>query len=82
MAIRFRLLRSLLVACCAAAIALAPAASAEPSKVDDSGGVPTVNGVPCVAGHLGTCLSFLQNRPPHADPIPRSKIGHSPTVRR
>jgi hypothetical protein len=80
-----------MVASCAAAIAIAPIAAADPSDVDTPGGgttvisggpVPTVNGVPCVAGHLGTCLGFLQNHPPYADPQPRSTVGHSPTVRR
>ena len=40
--------------------------------------VPTMNGVPCVAGHLGTCIGFAQNQPPRR--TPRSSIGHSPTV--
>ncbi|MDV3130342.1 hypothetical protein M1247_35935 [Mycobacterium sp. 21AC1] len=68
------------------AVVFAPAASAEPADRDPtgvySGGpVPTVNGVPCVAGHLGTCLSFEQNQP-SARPTPRTGLGHSPTVRR
>jgi hypothetical protein len=76
-----------LLGCWAVAVAVAPAAVAEPSDSDStqvrSGGpVPTVNGVPCVAGHLGTCLSFLQNNPPEANPVVRSGVGHSPTVRR
>ncbi|WP_231376617.1 hypothetical protein [Mycobacterium sp. 141] len=77
-----------LVACWALAVAGAPAAMAQPSDTDGievrSGGpVPTLNGVPCVSGHLGTCLSFLQNNPPGMRPVaPRSGVGHSPTVRR
>jgi hypothetical protein len=71
----------------AVAIAVAPAAAAEPSdsgstEVRSGGPVPTVNGVPCVAGHLGTCLGFLQNHPPAANPVVHSDVGHSPTVRR
>lgn len=78
----------LLVGCCAAAIAFAPPAAAGPTAATDptgnySGGpVPTVNGVPCVGGRLGTCLGFRQNRPPAANPGARSTLGHSPTVRR
>jgi hypothetical protein len=69
------------------AIAFAPVAGAEPAATDPTGNrsggpVPTVNGVPCVAGHLGTCLSFQQNQPPAANPVPQSSVGHSPTVRR
>lgn len=76
-----------LLACWAVAVTVAPAAAADPSDSDStevwSGGpVPTVNGVPCVAGHLGTCLGFLQNHPPSANPVIRSGVGHSPTVRR
>ena len=62
----------------AAAIAAAPTAAAQPTGDDSgyepygdgvptviSGGpVPTMNGVPCVAGHLGTCVSIA------AKPIP------------
>lgn len=87
MADRAGLLRVLL-GCWAVALAVAPAAVADPSDTDStevrSGGpVPTVNGVPCVAGHLGTCLGFLQNNPPGTNPVvPRSDVGHSPTVRR
>lgn len=100
MANRFRPLWSVLVAGCAAAIAVTPTATAAPtadgwrvpqsggsscSDSDSSGGVPTVisgcgvptmNGVPCVAGHLGTCIAFAQNQPPHRKP--RSIVGHSP----
>ncbi|MGV9802492.1 hypothetical protein ACWDTP_31030 [Mycobacterium sp. NPDC003449] len=70
----------------ALAVVLAPSAAAEPADRDPtgvySGGpVPTVNGVPCVGGHLGTCLSFQQNQLGNR-PAPRTDLGHSPTVRR
>jgi hypothetical protein len=79
--------RSLLVGLCAAAVAAAPVAGAEPldqngyngAPTQVSGGpVPTMNGVPCVAGHLGTCTGFAQNQP--RPTTPRSSVGHSPTV--
>jgi hypothetical protein len=38
-----------------------------------------MNGVPCVAGHLGTCTGFAQNQPRPTKP--RASVGHSPTVR-
>ncbi|MUL83810.1 MULTISPECIES: hypothetical protein [unclassified Mycolicibacterium] len=77
----------LLAGCCAASIAFAPSASADPAALDPTGNrsggpVPTVNGVPCVGGNLGVCLSFRQNRPPSANPGAQSIVGHSPTVRR
>lgn len=79
----------LLVGCCAVALAavLAPGAAATPAAIDPTGNwsggpVPTVNGVPCVGGNLGVCRSFVQNRPPKANPVARSSVGHSPTVRR
>lgn len=79
--------RLLVGCCCAAAVAFAPSALAEPAALDPTGNrsggpVPTVNGVPCVGGNLGVCLSFRQNRPPAATPGARSSVGHSPTVRR
>lgn len=81
-----RVIWRVVICCWALATVAAPAAVAEPADSDPtgvrSGGpVPTVNGVPCVAGHLGTCLGFLQNQP-DADPAPRTGIGHTPTVRR
>lgn len=80
-------LSRLLVGCCAAAIALAPAATAQPEPFDPTGNrsggpVPTINGVPCVGGGLGACLSFRQNHPPNASSEARSSFRHSPTVRR
>jgi hypothetical protein len=85
--------RLLLAALCATAVATAPVAAAEPSGDDGnfapygpgvptviSGGpAPTMNGVPCVAGHLGTCISMAQNQPPPRKPS--TGVGHSPTVR-
>jgi hypothetical protein len=75
----------LLAAGCAALITMSPAANADDESayngaptVVSGGGVPTMNGVPCVAGHLGTCIGFAQNSP--ARKVPRSAIGHSPTV--
>ena len=68
-----------------AAFLASPTASGEPADSDGyngaptviSGGpVPTMNGVPCVAGHLGTCTGFAQNQPRPTKP--RSVIGHSP----
>ncbi len=87
MAQHSRLCRSALVGLCAAALIAAPAASAEPldqngyngaPTVVSGGPVPTMNGVPCVAGHLGTCTGFAQNQPRPV--IPSASVGHSPTV--
>ena len=73
-----------LAACGALAIGLAPTAAADaafdPTGNRSGGPVPTINGVPCVAGSLGVCLSFQQNRPPTS--APQSGVGHSPAVRR
>jgi hypothetical protein len=77
-----RLCRSLLVGACAAAVIAAPTASAEPldqngyngaPTVVSGGPVPTMNGVPCVAGHLGTCTGFAQNQP--RPTRPRASVG-------
>jgi hypothetical protein len=87
MAERWHLRRSLLVGVCAAVLLTAPAAAAAPldqngyngAPTPVSGGpVPTMNGVPCVAGHLGTCTGFAQNQP--RPTRPRASVGHSPTV--
>jgi hypothetical protein len=81
-------------ALCAIAISTAPAAAADPTAdnsnfapygdgvptVVSGGPVPTMNGVPCVAGHLGTCVAMAQNRSPPRKPS--TGIGHSPTIRR
>lgn len=73
-----------LAACGVLAIGLAPAAAADaaldPTGNRSGGPVPTSNGVPCVAGSLGVCLSMQQNRP--STSVPQSGVGHSPTVRR
>ena len=74
-----------------AAIAGAPAALAEPAPAPpvDANGVPTnqsggpvttIFGVPCTAGHYGTCFSFAQNQPGRGNPT--TSVGGSPTVRR
>ena len=57
----------------AAPMASAPSAQACPIGHDSDpftgqcyvvGGLPTVNGIPCIPGQtLGTCLGFLQNKP-------------------
>jgi hypothetical protein len=67
-------------------IAVVPTASADGEHsyngaptVISGGPVPTMNGVPCVAGHLGTCTGFAQNSPSRR--APQSTVGHSPTVR-
>ncbi len=89
-----RLRRLILVGACAAAIATAPTAVASPAgdnsgfepygdgvpTVISGGPVPTMNGVPCVAGHLGTCVSIAANQPSPKTPLTR--VGHSPTIRR
>ncbi|MDT5108018.1 MAG: hypothetical protein QOI25_5531 [Mycobacterium sp.] len=79
-----QVLRSLVVGC-AVLIAVSPTASADGESayngaptVISGGPVPTMNGVPCVAGHLGTCTGFAQNSPKRK--TPRSAVGHSPTV--
>ncbi|MCV7229976.1 hypothetical protein [Mycolicibacterium komossense] len=33
------------------------------------GSAPTVNGIPCVASHLGTCTAFSQNQQPPRRPL-------------
>jgi hypothetical protein len=82
---RSRHVLRLLAVGCAALIAVAPTASADDDSayngaptVISGGPVPTMNGVPCVAGHLGTCTGFAQNSPKRK--TPRSVVGHSPTV--
>jgi hypothetical protein len=81
--------RSLVAGLCAAAAIAAPTAGAEPSDgngngyngaptIVSGGPMPTMNGVPCFAGHFGTCVGFAQNQPPRTQP--RSTMGHSPTV--
>ena len=86
--------RLILVGVCAAAIATAPTVGAEPAgdnsgyepygdgvpTVISGGPVPTMNGVPCVGGHLGTCFAFAANQPSSRTPLTR--VGHSPTIRR
>lgn len=73
-----------LAACGALALGLSPVAAADaafdPTGNRSGGPVPTVNGVPCVGGGLGVCVSMRQNRPPAS--VPQSGVGHSPTVRR
>jgi hypothetical protein len=87
MAERWYLRRSLAAGVCAAAVFTAQTAGAAPldqngyngAPTPVSGGpVPTMNGVPCVAGHLGTCTGFAQNQP--TPTRPRAAVGHSPTV--
>jgi hypothetical protein len=83
--------RLILAGLCAAAIATAPVSFADPTIYPntDANGVPTnqsggpvtdINGVPCTAGHYGTCFSFAQNQPGRE--TPGSTVGGSPTVRR
>ena len=89
MAEHSHLCRSVLVGLGTVALIAAPAAAAEPldqngyngaPTVVSGGPVPTMNGVPCVGGHLGTCTGFAQNQP--GPTKPRASVGHSPTVRR
>jgi hypothetical protein len=79
--------RVLLVGMAAAVVITGPTAGAEPldqlsyngAPTPVSGGpVPTLNDVPCIAGHLGTCTGFAQNQPRPTKP--RASVGHSPTV--
>jgi hypothetical protein len=77
---------SLFVGLLVAALIAAPCANAEPDDngyngaptVVSGGPVPTMNGIPCIGGHLGTCTGFAQNQPRPTKP--RSSVGHSPTV--
>jgi hypothetical protein len=87
MAEHSQLYRSLLVGMWAAAVIAAPTAGAEPLDQNGYNGaptivsgrpVPTMNGFPCIAGHLGTCTGFAQNQPRPTKP--RASVGHSPTV--
>jgi hypothetical protein len=89
MAEHSHLCRSVLVGLGTAALIATPVAAAEPldqngyngaPTVVSGGPVPTMNGVPCVAGHLGTCTGFAQNQP--GPTKPPASVGHSPTVRR
>ena len=82
---RFRPMLPVLIGGFVAVIAVAPTASADGEHsyngaptVISGGPVPTMNGVPCVAGHLGTCTGFAQSSPPRK--TPHSTVGHSPTV--
>ncbi|KAA0081817.1 hypothetical protein CIW52_19055 [Mycolicibacterium sp. P9-64] len=75
----------LLATGCAVMFVVSPAANADDDSayngaptVVSGGPVPTMNGVPCVAGHLGVCTGFAQNSP--TPKKPRSAVGHSPTV--
>jgi hypothetical protein len=76
---------------CAATLVLAPMSNAEPQDgpagrpgyngaptVVSGGPAPTLNGVPCVGGHLGVCTGFAQNS--RARKAPRASVGHSPTI--
>ena len=81
MTIRFRLFRLLMAVACGVLFTVAPMVTAAPAVACPTGhlsdpytgqcyvvgGVPTVNGIPCMGRHLGTCLGFLQNLP-----LPRS----------
>jgi hypothetical protein len=87
MAAHAHLCRSLLIGLCCAAVIAEPTAGAQPvgqngyngaPTVVSGGPVPTMNGVPCVAGHLGTCTAFAQNQP--RPTTPAASVGHSPTV--
>jgi hypothetical protein len=78
---------SVLVGLCAAAVIAEPTAGAQPvdqngyngaPTVVSGGPVPTMNGVPCVAGHLGTCTAFAQNQP--GPTTPPASVGHNRTV--
>jgi hypothetical protein len=94
MAIHRRLRRLILLGASAVTIGTAPPAIAEPTgdnmdyapygngvpTVISGGPVPTLNGVPCVAGHLGTCISIAANQPSPRTPLTR--VGHSPTITR
>jgi hypothetical protein len=85
---------TVLAAICVAVLATAPTAVADPAgdtedfapygdgvpTVISGGPAPTLNGVPCVAGHLGTCIAMAQNQPPPRRPS--TGVGHSPTIRR
>jgi hypothetical protein len=80
---------SLLIGWYAAAAISAPIATAEPMgdngyngapTIVSGGPIPTMNGVPCIGGHFGTCVGFAQNQPTPRQPT--SIVGHSPTVGR
>lgn len=89
MAHNSRLRRSIVIAWCIAATIAAPTANAEPRQNNGYNGaptiisgapIPTMNGIPCVGTHFGTCAAFAQNQPTPRQP--RSIVGHSPTVGR
>jgi hypothetical protein len=84
-----RLRRPMVIGWSVAVMMSAPIASADPTDgngyngaptIVSGGPIPTMNGVPCVGGHFGTCVGFAQNQPTPTQP--RSIVGHSPTVGR
>lgn len=68
---------ALFVALGAAAAPVASADGCAPGHVSNPynsqcfvvGSAPTINGVPCVASHLGLCSSFTQNQQPPRKPV-------------
>jgi hypothetical protein len=84
MAVHAHLCRSLLIGLCCAAVIAEQTAGAQPvdqngyngaPTVVSGGPVPTMNGVPCVAGHLGTCTAFAQNQPRPTTPAASVGLG-------
>lgn len=81
-----RITRALTTIVCGAAFAVAPVLASAPASACPTGhmsdpytgrcyvngGIPTVNGIPCIPGQsLGTCLGILQNQPlPGGGPPP------------
>jgi hypothetical protein len=89
MAHNSRLRRPMVIGWSVAVVMSAPIASANPTDgngyngaptIVSGGPIPTMNGVPCIGGHFGTCVGFAQNQPTPTQP--RSIVGHSPTVGR
>jgi hypothetical protein len=83
------LCRALVIAWASAVAVSAPTAVAEPLGNNGYNGAPTIvsgaplptmNGVPCVGSHFGTCMGFAQNQPVPRQPI--SIVGHAPTTGR
>jgi hypothetical protein len=56
-----------------------PAVDANGVPTNRSGGpAPTMNGITCTGGHYGVCFAMAQSQQPRR--VPRSTVGHSPTV--
>lgn len=49
-----------------------------PALQESSGGLPSVDGIPCTGGNSGQCIGLSEDAPQYV--APQSTIGSSPTV--